>query len=92
MSLTLTFRLTDIIERVRIIPKETTLYCSMSIMIMVGFRIKKQTKRKMQRLHCRALDRQMKKKQTVVSCLHTNAMTRAELRIWARETYSIYAE
>jgi len=42
---------------------------------------------------CRALERQMKNKQTVVSCLHTNAMTRGEPRIWAsRETYSIYTQ
>jgi len=34
----------------------------------------------------------MKNKQTVVNCLHTNAMTHGELQIWtSRKTYSIYA-
>jgi len=34
----------------------------------------------------------MKNEQTVVNCLHTNAMTRGKLRIWASwETYLIYA-
>jgi len=86
-SLTLTFRLTDvIIERIRITPKETTLYIHYDKSRLPN---KQQNNEK----NAEASLSSIAKTNKPLSCLHASAMTRGEPWIWAsRETYSIYSE